>query len=147
MTELAHIRNDQIHRRYSGDPPKGWVVWLDGTQTSPPLAGLSNGTERVIVIERVTNDTSTTSETVKTTTTTIEANRVLIQTDIRDKTQAELDAEAEAIKDRAEQVLNITPEFKALATVVFELVNDVRGLKGQNPVTERQFKTALRSKM
>ena len=36
---------------------------------------------------------------------------------------------------------------RALATALFETINDVRALKGQNAITAAQFKTYLKSKM
>lgn len=37
--------------------------------------------------------------------------------------------------------------IKALGTMVFELVNDVRVLKGQGTITAAQFKTALKARL
>lgn len=148
MTELAHIRDGQIVRRYSGDPPKGWVEWLDGSKTSPPGAGLSNGAEKVVLIERVTNDTSTTEFTVSATTELIEANRVLVTTDIRDKTQEELDAEG-AIRREKElaRVLSLNSLDRAQFELIFELANRVRALEGGQPYTKQQFISHVEGKM
>lgn len=148
MTELAHIRNDQILRRYSGDPPKGWVEWQDGSKTSPPLAGLTNGTERVVVIERVINDTSTTAFKVRTVTETIEANRVLIQTDIRDKTQAEIDAEAASERqDELSRATRLNSLDRAQFEMIFDMENRIRTLEGRPTVTKQQFINYVEGKM
>lgn len=77
----------------------------------------------------------------------IQADRVYRKVTVRDMTQAELDARAEQQKVDAEEKLDVHPAFKALAVALFETVNDVRQLKGQQPVTAQQFKAFLRSKM
>lgn len=63
------------------------------------------------------------------------------------KTQSEIDAEALAQQnstmDQLDQASSID---KALGAAIFELVNDVRVLKGDAPITAAQFKTWLRSK-
>lgn len=143
---IAHIRNGAVIKRYSEE--KGWVTLEDGRMMSPPQVGYVDGNDKIVPVVDEVQDTSTTGNTVKTVGAwEVQADRVYRLTTIRDKTQAELDAEAQANLDVAEENLDITPEFRALATAVFELVNDVRGLKGQQPVTAQQFKTYLRSKM
>jgi hypothetical protein len=63
------------------------------------------------------------------------------------KTQAEIDAEALAQKDSAMDRLNEASSIdKVLGAAIFELVNDVRVLKGQGTITAAQFKTWLRKK-
>jgi len=63
------------------------------------------------------------------------------------KTQVEIDAESQAtqdgVMDRLDQASGID---KVLGAALFEVVNDVRVLKGDTPITAAQFKTWLRSK-
>ena len=64
-----------------------------------------------------------------------------------DKTQAEIDAEVQAREDAAMNRLDRASSIdKVLGAALFELVNDVRVLKGQSEITAAQFKTWLRSK-
>lgn len=63
------------------------------------------------------------------------------------KTQSEIDAEVLAQQNSTmDQLDQASSVNKALGAAVFELVNDVRVLKGDAPITAAQFKTWLRSK-
>jgi len=63
------------------------------------------------------------------------------------KTQAEIAAEVQERRsnamDRLDQASSID---KVISAALFEVVNDVRVLKGQSEITAAQFKTWLRSK-
>ena len=61
------------------------------------------------------------------------------------KTQAEIDAEVQAREDKAMDRLNRASSVdKVLGAALFEVVNDVRVLQGDQPITAAQFKTWLR---
>ncbi len=63
------------------------------------------------------------------------------------KTQAEIDAESQAREDAAMDRLDQASSIdKVLSAALFEVVNDVRVLKGQSEITAAQFKTWLRGK-
>jgi hypothetical protein len=63
------------------------------------------------------------------------------------KTQAEIDAESQETQDNAMGRLDQASGIdKVLGAALFEVVNDVRVLKGDTPITLEQFKTWLRSK-
>ena len=63
------------------------------------------------------------------------------------KTQAEIDAEVQVREDAAmDQLERASSIDKVLAAALFEVVNDVRVLKGDQPITAAQFKTWLRKK-
>jgi len=63
------------------------------------------------------------------------------------KTQAEIDAEVEQRQDNAMDRLGQASSIdKVLGAALFEVVNDVRVLKGQGTITAAQFKAWLRSK-
>ena len=64
------------------------------------------------------------------------------------KTQQEIDEMSTALKDISIERLDEPSSFeKALGMAVFELVNQVRDLNSQAPITAQQFKSYLRSKM
>lgn len=64
------------------------------------------------------------------------------------KTQEEIDAELEASKEGQLSKLDVANSAdKALAKAIFILLNDVRALKGQQPVTAQQFRTWLKAQM
>ena len=131
---LAQIRNGEIIKRFGSD--RGWFQLEDGRWCSPPVAGFTDGNDKIVPIEEVTEDTSTGSEKVSQFTQTVEADRVLIATTIRDKTEQELESSKDVlVLDQADQVLG---------RVVFMLVNDIRELKGQQPVTKQQFLAYLK---
>ena len=93
--------------------------------------------------------TSTGSDTVKTiTSNVVEVNRVVTTTTIRDKTQQELDDEkAEEQENAFQQTQKANNIIKALATALFETINDLREQKGQVAITPAQFKTYMKGKM
>ena len=63
------------------------------------------------------------------------------------KTQAEIDAEVQAREDNALDRLDQASSIdKVLGAAIFELVNDVRVLKGQGAISPAQFKAWLRGK-
>lgn len=110
------------------DIPHKGVVWLP------------------VVRETVNNATQ--KYTSSTITTAIEPTRCLVRTIISDKPQAEIDAFLAAQKvAQVERIEDATSIIKALATALFEVVNEVRVLKGQQKITAAQFKTYLRSKL
>jgi len=91
---------------------------------------------------RITNDTSTgPNKTYENPVETIYADRVELVTEIRDKTPVEIDAEDDAV---AADMMDNAGVVRALAQTLFEVVNDVRVLKGQGTITGTQFKTYLK---
>lgn len=131
---LAHIRNGKIIKRFSGK--RGWFTCEDGAKCSPPTAGFVRGNDRIVPIEEVTEDTSTTDQKIATTQTTVEADRVIVTRTIRDKTAQELSDE--------QDVLIASAADQLLGKVIFQIANDVRELKGQKRITAQQFHTYLK---
>jgi len=146
MTDRAHIRNGQIIRKYTGE--KGKVILEDGNIAMPVVLGYTNGNDKVVPYEVLTNDTSTGVDVVRTDTGDIVApdnTGVARIITIRDKTQAELDAEIEAQKESAMDALEESnSRDKALAQAIFRLANDVRALEGKQPITPTQFRAYLK---
>lgn len=95
-----------------------------------------------VPINTITNDISTGSEIVREgPVTTIYANRVEKVTTIRDKTAQELDTQDQNAVDRIASIGSIDyAQFQLL----FQIVNDVRTLKGQGTITAQQFKTYVK---
>lgn len=133
MNEYALIKGGVFVevRRYAEKPddiPHKSVVWLP------------------VVRETINNATQKYTDEVVTEA--IEPTRYLITTTISDKPQAEIDAYLGAQKDaQVERIEDATSIIKALAVALFEVVNDVRVLKGQQAITAAQFKTYIRSKL
>lgn len=73
----------------------------------------------------------------------VEVSRVAYTLTTRDMTAQEI---SDRNDGRVSSLVN-DPVFKALATAVFELVNDVRTLKGQGTITPAQFRAYLKSKL
>jgi len=143
MTDRAHIRNGQIIRRYEGE--KGKVLLEDGNVAMPVVLGYTNGNDKVVPWEVITNDTSTGTDSLRSVDVTVMATKVKETITIRDKTQAELDAEAESQKEDAMDTLEKSnSRDKALAQAIFRLANDVRALEGKQPITAAQFRAYLK---
>lgn len=99
-------------------------------------------------VVRETLDTSTQKYRNTVEVVTIEPTRYLIQTQITDKSQAEIDAIIAEEQENSAQSIEVDNSIaKALAYALFEVVNDVRVLKGQGTITPTQFKAYLKSKM
>jgi hypothetical protein len=79
---LAHIRNGKVIRKYNDG--KGRVTFANGDTVSPPVAGYINGNDRIVLVEEVTVDNSTTTRTNRATVETVEADRVLRTVTISD---------------------------------------------------------------
>ena len=131
---LAQIRNGEIIKRFAAE--KGWFQLEDGRWASPPVAGFTSGNDKIVPVVEETNDTSTTDAKASSQTQTVEAERVLIVRTIRDRTAEEIETE----KD----VLILSEADQVLGKVIFQLVNDVRQLRSQQPVTKAQFLTYLK---
>ena len=146
MTDRVHIRNSQIIRKYAGE--KGKVFLEDGNVAMPVVLGYTNGDDKVVPYEVITNDTSTGADVVRADTGDIVApdnTGVARIITIRDKTQAELDAEAEAQKENALDALEESnSRDKALAQAILQLTNNVRALEGKQPITATQFRDYLK---
>lgn len=97
-----------------------------------------------------TQDTSTNPPWVKTTNTgyQIEADRVYKLVTKVDMTQAEIDAEKAATRDMIADGFD-EPEtyIYVLGKILFQVVNDVRQLKGQQAITPAQFKAYIRNQL
>jgi len=145
MIDRALVRNGAVIRRYSGE--KGWVVLEGGGKVSPPVLGYTNGNDKIVPVVEETNDTSTGNDIVTTRVETVEADRVLVVTTIRDMTAQELADRTTEQLDNATQQLGVDPALKALAQAVFEILNDVRTLSNQGPITKAQFVAWLRDRM
>lgn len=71
---------------------------------------------------------------------TVEVARLLRSRTIRDKTPGELDAEDQA---RVDSLMLERGAMRALATLQFQIINDVRALEGKAAITAEQYKTRL----
>lgn len=129
--KVAHVRNGEIIRQYSNG--KGWVDLEDGSRMSPPVVG-TYGNDKIVPVVEETNDTSTGTVDVVITDTRfqVEADRVYRLRTIRDKTQAELEADED---DRTAEDLQ-----RKTGKALFRLANEIQSLKGQAPLTVDQFK-------
>lgn len=95
-----------------------------------------------VPIVKVVNDTSTGPEKIyEPTVQTIYADRVERVRNVRDKTAQEQDDEDQA---RVDDLLAISGVDRAMAQTLFQVVNDVRVLKGQGTITVAQFKNYLK---
>ena len=72
---------------------------------------------------------------------TVEVARLLRTRTIRDKTAGEIDAEDQT---RVDSLLLDSGVMRAIAQALFQVVNDVRVLKGQGTITPAQFKAFLK---
>lgn len=142
MTERAHIRSGQVIRFYADE--RGYMTLATGENISPIVLGYDNGTDKVVPVERETDDTSSGPDIVTTRSQTVEADRVHILTEIRDMTAQEIDDRDTAV---AQGVL-LGPEGKAIKgihAVVFALVNDVRSRHGQAALDVAAFYSFMAS--
>lgn len=128
---LAHIRSGNLIKQYPTGT--GWVILEDGRRTSPPVAGFVDGNDKVVPMVQEENDTSTGPNVIRTDTGwQVEADRVYRLITIRDKTQAELDAAADA---------EVTEDLeRKTGKAIFRLANEIQALKGQPDLTVAQFK-------
>jgi len=146
MTDRVHIRNGQIIRKYTGE--KGKVLLEDGNIAMPIILGYTNGNDAIVPYVTLANDTSTGTDTVTTKDVVIGTDEVTETTTIRDKTPAEIADDVEAVQqselnglDRQNSII------KAFGSVIFQLTNDVRTLKGQETITPAQFRSHVKSKL
>jgi len=99
-------------------------------------------------VVRETVDTSQTEYKKNATESIVQQDSYLIRTTISDMTQQEVDAVVNAEQTAALAKLDVTNSLlKALGVVMFELVNDVRTLKGQQPITAQQFRNYVKGKL
>lgn len=139
MNEYALIVNGEFKeikraKEQPQDIPHKGVVWLP------------------VVRENIDNSTQTHLRFTETTEQrTIEPTRYLIQIIKQDRTQQQIDGLIEVSKDGQmsllEEVNTNQNIARALGKVLFEVVNEVRVLKSQQPLTAEQFKTYVRSKL
>ena len=134
---LAHIRNGQIIRRYGES--RGWVKLENGSAASPPVAGFVSGNDKIVEIVEEVTDTSTGPDVIRLRTETVEADRVLVATSIRDMTAQEITSRDEVNKDsEAGSVQDV------LIKVITNHENRIRALESLPAVTEAQVRTFLR---
>lgn len=78
----------------------------------------------------------------------VENGNYVLRKVVSDMPQAERDVLIAQLEDNAVATLgNDKTILKALGAVLFELTNEVRVLKGQQPITAAQFKTYVRGKL
>ena len=134
---LAHIRGGEIIKRYAES--RGWVQLENGSWSSPPIEGFVSGNDKIVPIVEEVTDTSTGPDTVRTRIETVEADRVLVATAIRDMTAQEITARDNANKDgEANSVQDV------LIKVITNHENRIRILEARPEVTEAQVRTFLR---
>lgn len=145
MADRAQIRSGAVIRRFSQE--KGWFTLENGDRASPPVLGYENGNDKIVPVETATVDNSTPSaETVSSTVETVEANRVLRTTTIRDKTVQEITDErdaalAELDTQRRDLQYAVNIHVKEMTAVLFSAVNTLRVADGDAVLTIPQFKT------
>ena len=149
MIDRALVRNGAVIRKYSGE--KGWVILEGGGKVSPPVLGYTNGNDNIVPVVEETNDTSTGSDIVTTRVETVEADRVLVVTTIRDMTAQELDedktnrAVSEAdmvlgeIQRRAMNLLFSLAKVNTPSLTVQQFLNAFEGSMGDEPITRQMF--------
>jgi len=79
---LAHIRNGKIIRKYNSE--KGWLILEDGQKASPVVEGYENGNDKVVSVESIVIDNSTSSSTRSIDVQEVFDDRVVITTTIED---------------------------------------------------------------
>lgn len=79
----------------------------------------------------------------------IEPTRYVVRRTVSDKPQAEIDAIVAQQKQTYADILtqDNMSLYKALGAVMFDLVNEVRALKSQAPITKAQFKDYVKGKL
>lgn len=124
MIDRAHIRNGEIIKKFIGE--KGWITLADGSKVSPVTIGFESGDDKVVPVEFVTVDNSTSEKTFKDKKTTVESGRVLITTTIRDKTKKENDKEAKGNILALGRRIDDDALFSAVSKALFAMAsNDV----------------------
>ena len=140
---LAHIRNGQIIRRYSGPPYSGWVDLEDGRKASPPVEGFADGNDKIVPVVEETQDTSTGPDIFRSDTGwQVEADRVYRLITIRDMTPAEIDLRDQGRATSEVDAVLGDIQRRAL-NVLFDTINEVRVNAGQQTITLQQYVTAL----
>ena len=109
--------------------------------TPGPVPGHPDKPYWVPVVEDVTDTSTGPDKAVSPWVETVEVARLLRSRTIRDKTPAELGAEDTA---RVDRLLVDSGVMRAVVRALFQVINDVRVLKGDNPLTAAQFKTFLK---
>ena len=114
---------------------------------TPPEMATHKGYS-ALPVEYETVDTSTQQYTTQTVAEIIEPSRYLIRTTIADKTPAEITAIEEERRETVVTRMSSDLTFdKAIALTLFDVVNEVRALKSQAPLTLAQFKTYVKGKI
>jgi len=112
----------------------------------PPDIPHKNAVWLPFVTEEVNN--AVTQNTKRSVEAIIEPDRYVVRTTITDKSQAEIDAEVEQAKEQAAKAIDSGYTLlRALGLVLFGVVNDVRELKGQQPITAQQFRNFVKGKL
>lgn len=142
--ELAHIRSGAIVRRFN--EAKGWITLEDGRMASPPVAGFVDGNDKIVVVEAETTDTSTGPDRVVSHTTTVEADRVLDATVIRDMTAQEISNRNTADADRAEA--SVFTDNRTLLAIMLTMRDALKAVRdGQlNGLTDAQLTNQLKTR-
>lgn len=117
---------------------------------SPPPAKeeIASGKPYWVPVVKQTVDNSTGPDTVVTTDKAVSDAAITFTKTIRDKTQAEIDAQQTAEIDAAiDAVQQNRSELKALAEGLFIAYNEAREAGGKQPITKQQFLTWLREQL
>lgn len=121
---LAHTRSGSLVKSFN-NPAQ--ITLEDGRRVHSPAAGFVDGNDKVLPIENETTDTSTGPDTITTRTTTVEANRVLVATIVRDMTAQEISDRNTTEADNAEaDVFTNDKTLVAIMTTMRDALKAVR---------------------
>lgn len=150
MADRGHIRFDGqdwiVQKKYNGE--KGGYRLEDGTtRASPVIIGDIYGNDRIVAINSVTNDTSTTDMTVSTTTETVDETQILRTTDIRDMTAEEID-DAETLTAASEWVrLQNDPNLWVQLDWMWQMQNEINVIAGNPTILKTEYNQDYRDSL
>lgn len=140
---LAHIRSGSILKRFD-NPAK--ITLEDGRRVHSPPAGFVDGADKVVSIEAETTNTSTGPDIVRTVTETVEADRVLVATTIRDMTAQEISDRNTAQADDAEAV--VFADDRTLVAIMLTMRDALKAVRdgNLNGLTDAQITQQLKTR-
>jgi len=120
------------------------VALENGQKTSPPASRFQLGGDKVVPVNEIVIDNSTSPKTVTDRSVAVNADDVTVTIAIRDKTADELDSEATVSAAlKATGVYGLRHKLQLAGT--FYCVNEIRALNSQTLLTVDAFLSALAS--